>query len=423
MGANQRNRQKNLERKRAKRKAAQNKRSQSQGSSVGFGFRSITAAINAPIHECWISTDIFEQGMGHAVISKRLPDGQIAFSSFLVDAYCLGVKDCFFIIKTEFEFNDFKSKSEARFEIENIHQTCLRKLVEGAVEYANSLGFRPHKEYKASKLIFGDIDPTLCPRAFEYGKDGQPFYIAGPNDSQSRQDTIMRQLQKSHGDDGYHYMVGGPPPETDDDVAQKNVKLVSFSITTDPIEDEYSRRIPEEIEERIEELYRMAWNEPRAAIPILLEMIEKYPDVVQFRNYLAMAYSGAGDNKKSKQIILDLHQDEPDYFFGKLNYAEYCISERNLEEFSTIFDGHYDLDSLYPDRDEFHLSEVMGFYSVICRYFLAKGEHDTANSYYKLMLDIDPDNRVTKHIGKLMTSKTGLFQRIAQRIISNGEKE
>jgi hypothetical protein len=161
----------------------------------------------------------------------------------------------------------------------------------------------------------------------------------------------------------------------------------------------------------------MVWDRSKNAIPILEDLVDKYPEIVQFRNYLAMAYSGVRDHENSRKVIIQLHQDEPDYLFGKLNYAELCLSDGDIGKVPEIFGGHYDLHALYPDRDEFHISEVMSFFAIMCRYFIAKGESDKAGSYFKIMQDIDPDHRITKVVEKEMSP--GLFSKFIQKVSSN----
>jgi hypothetical protein len=398
MATNQRNKQKRLEQKRAKRKAAQKR--QSQGSTLASP-HNLSAVSKAPIHECWMSDAIFESGMGPVVISRRLPNGDIAFGVFLLDIFCLGVKDCFLSIKPEFEYDEFCRKSERQYVIENIHQTCARKIIEGAVDYAKNLGFKPHKDFKRDKLILGDIDQTMCPSSYEYGKDGKPFYISGPNDSRARQRTIMNQLDKLLGSDNYHFMTGDAPTE---EIDQKNVKLSSYTITTEPTTDKYSSRITADIKKKISELHGMTLEKPDQAIPLLVELVEKHPEIVQFRNYLASAYGAMGDEKNAKKVVLELYQDEPDYLFGKINYADYCLQDGDLEGFNGIFDGKYDLQLLYPDRDEFHISEAMSFFRLMCSYFLQKGDDERAKTYVNMMEDINPDHPETKVMQEALAS-------------------
>jgi tetratricopeptide (TPR) repeat protein len=415
MATNQRSRQKKLEQKRAKRKAAQKKKSQG-GILTGLSsLSSMTGLHKAPIHECWISTSLFEEGMGHVLISRRLTNGDIAFGFFLLDLYCLGIKDCFLKIEPEFAYNDFKVQSERRFTIENIHQTCAVKLIEGAVDYAKNLGFKPYKDYKKDKLIIGDIDSSLCPTSYEYGKDGKPCYIAGPHDNRERQRSIMKQLDKVLGSDNFNFLVGD---QLEEGVDHKNVRMSSLSITSEPIVDEYSKRITTEIKKEINILHHMLYSDPEKAIPILEDLIEKHPKVVQFWNFLGGAYKIVEDMENSRRIAYQLYQNEPNYLFGKINYADFCLDDGDLEKIPEIFNDKYDLQGIYPDRAEFHITEAMNFFYLMARYFMQKNDDKQAQTYVNMMEDIDPDYPATKAVKEAMKSKQSLVKSVMNGIFN-----
>ncbi|MFB3132619.1 MAG: hypothetical protein ACE10K_08885, partial [Rhodothermales bacterium] len=82
------------------------------------------------------------------------------------------------------------------------------KLVEESVDYARDLGFFPHKDYRKARKIFGDVDRAECKTEFEFGKDGKPFYVSGPYDSETKIRRIVDQLMERLGPDGFHFLVG-----------------------------------------------------------------------------------------------------------------------------------------------------------------------------------------------------------------------
>lgn len=61
-------------------------------------------------------------------------------------------------------------------------------LLEDAVEFAASF------DYRSVKLIFGDIDASAGQQLVAMSKDGKPFYISGPYDSESDSSEIMSKL-------------------------------------------------------------------------------------------------------------------------------------------------------------------------------------------------------------------------------------
>ena len=60
-----------------------------------------------PILETTVPTNMWDEGMGQAIIARQMPDGRIAFAVFLVDTYCLGVKNAFCDIRTPFQYREF----------------------------------------------------------------------------------------------------------------------------------------------------------------------------------------------------------------------------------------------------------------------------------------------------------------------------
>ena len=89
---------------------------------------------------------------------------------------------------------------------------CARKLIEGAVRYALDLGLPPHADYRIARLIFGDVRAEDCTEEYVFGREGKPFFCAGPNDSRAKCEQIIRTLHNHCGQGGYHFLVGGPLP-------------------------------------------------------------------------------------------------------------------------------------------------------------------------------------------------------------------
>ena len=155
------------------------------------------------------SANLFDSGCGYLVVSRFKADGRVEAGFFLVDVFCLGVKDADFR-----QFNsvdDYQERLLDRlFRDEDplrMMPAAGRKLTEDAVSYARGLGFSPHADYKKASRVFGGITTADCDEEFVFGKDGKPFYIQGPCESPQRAQSILRTLEARCGEDGYHYIV------------------------------------------------------------------------------------------------------------------------------------------------------------------------------------------------------------------------
>ncbi|MDQ6992184.1 MAG: hypothetical protein Q9M31_01810 [Mariprofundus sp.] len=162
-----------------------------------------------PIHECLVPDALFDQGIGHVIISRRKADGNLVLCMFLADIYCLGVKDAFFRTSSEYEYeHTIKAQIIEIFgPVKNVLPSCVRALIEGAVLYAHELGFSPHPDYKNAKGIFGNIDAASSPVSYTYGDNGKPFYIRGPSESPAQAKRIVAQLERKCGTGNYEYIV------------------------------------------------------------------------------------------------------------------------------------------------------------------------------------------------------------------------
>ncbi|HME01377.1 MAG TPA: hypothetical protein VKM93_29205 [Terriglobia bacterium] len=164
-------------------------------------------AVNAPIHESLVPANLFEQGLGNLVFSRALPDGRIALAVFLLDVFCLGVKNALFAIVARAEYAKRRSNWSPGESLQPMDPACFRKLVEGGVAYAHELGFNPHEDYAVARQIFGDVQGMDCPTRFEYGHDGKPFYISGPHETATQVRTILDQLQRRLGPGRFDVLV------------------------------------------------------------------------------------------------------------------------------------------------------------------------------------------------------------------------
>jgi hypothetical protein len=147
------------------------------------------------------------------LFSRKLPDGSVAAAIFLVDRYCLGVKNVTVAIRSHADYqSSIVRRMQSNYTLRNLSPATARKFVESAVAYAQDLGFAPHPDYHKAKLLFGDVDAGQASEELEFGKDGKPFFISGPHDDEQRCRQILNTLMRSRGPDQFHYLIqiGGP---------------------------------------------------------------------------------------------------------------------------------------------------------------------------------------------------------------------
>src|SRR5262245_10068756 len=181
MPADPKKRQKKLEKRAAKRKEKKHQviRVQSAGLPA-----QLSAAARFPVLNCWIGNTLESQGLGPVLLSRVFPNGQVAVALFLVDRYCLGVKDAFGEVLSRADYdNKYLRKMASTSPSRSVSPAEARKFLEEAVAYAQGLGLAPHPDYARALLLFGDVNPADSDATFTFGKDRKPFFINGPNDT------------------------------------------------------------------------------------------------------------------------------------------------------------------------------------------------------------------------------------------------
>ena len=126
---------------------------------------------------------------------------------YLIDIYCLGLKNTFYNPDVSYpEFRDliFNKPDEKHIgiDIDEAHS-----IIYGGIEYAENLGFKPHSDFKVTKFILKHREEIEFDDTIEFGKDGKPFYFAGPYDSKEKINKIYLQLQKSVGENNFDFVI------------------------------------------------------------------------------------------------------------------------------------------------------------------------------------------------------------------------
>jgi hypothetical protein len=169
----------------------------------------LKAADRWPIVTALVPENLWSSGIGNLLIARRMSDERLAIAAFLVDVFCLGVKNAFWKIVTPREFDSLRHDIERMGKLRSVAPDYFAKLVYQVVDYAQSLGFRPHRDFQEAQLLLAGMDPSQCGEEFQFGQNGQPLYIRGPSESPERARLIANRVD----DLGGKYVVRIDPAE------------------------------------------------------------------------------------------------------------------------------------------------------------------------------------------------------------------
>lgn len=170
--------------------------------------KSVAAGYSWPLYEAWITkkSQFWDNGVGYVIVSRK-NDNDIAIGAYLVDIYCLGVKDCYYRSTNISGYRNFLDMmADAAGSLELVDFVYANTLIHKAVEYAQLLGFKPYKDFTKLQKMLIDI-PISEKLKFNFGQDGKPLYIQGPYETAARAKKILQTLDMNVGVGNYHFIV------------------------------------------------------------------------------------------------------------------------------------------------------------------------------------------------------------------------
>lgn len=189
-----------LQRKREKKQIKRKKRE-------GSPLKNVSTPHSWPVYECWVSTDLWEEGIGYVIVVHKSNRDDIAMGVFLIDTFCLGIKNCFARLTNLYDYKAMLDRiwpsHENRKQVEPSYAATL---IYKAKEYAQGMGLKPHADFsKAEKFLNGIIIENAL--KFNFGKNGKPFYVQGPKETQRDVKNILSQLETNVGQGNYDFMM------------------------------------------------------------------------------------------------------------------------------------------------------------------------------------------------------------------------
>jgi hypothetical protein len=149
-------------------------------------------------------TEASDSGVASLLVAAPDRRGTQSVCGYLIDTWCLGVKNAIGPKRMHpRELEAFKRQYFRQWRSEGIPVPLelAQHLVLGAVDYARSLGFEPHPDFRRSRRALGSWDG---PSAITFGMNGKPLYVNGPYEDPQR---VLATLERSVGRDGFHYGV------------------------------------------------------------------------------------------------------------------------------------------------------------------------------------------------------------------------
>lgn len=162
-------------------------------------------ARSLPIHECTINIDWKESGMAQISVARKHTNGNITSCLYLIDLYCLGVKDTHYMFNSSpNEYREQQDEIDERTSLMLVEYALVHNIILAGIEFAEEFGFAPHKDYTSiTQFMLEEDNDDIELMEIECGMDGKPAYVRGPFDTDAKMKQIISRLEKTAGKDNY----------------------------------------------------------------------------------------------------------------------------------------------------------------------------------------------------------------------------
>ena len=189
--------------------------------------------------------------------------------------------------------------------------------------------------------------------------------------------------------------------------------LKQYKLSSDPHLLDKQNHINAEIHEIIENIHPDVLKGRKYLLKKLPRLIQQYPKAPIFKNLLASVHKERGEVDQAFKINRQLVKEHPDYLFGKLNFAIELLAQKDFEKITALLGNTMELQSLYPERDEFHIEEFISFNQIAVLYFLAQDDIEQAEIRTAMMTEANPDHPKTLHVNEEL--RHYMLMKVAER--------
>lgn len=355
---------------------------------------------------CYITENWDETGIANIMVSRKHTNGNFTLGIYLVDLKCLGIKDTAFKFNVDEEemdyFADFVGGNEIEYnEVHNI--------IYGAEVFADSCGFKPHKDWAITQFILEEDDDSIPLIDIEFGEGGVPAYYVGLDDDPAKVKQILATLDKNIGPGNYLFSSDDDEFEDDelllDGNSEKSFKQIYFTLTRaynnlgsekgafnldenlldeilNEIVEANSYSIDDYLEEEItecvdlhESVFEEKSDESIAHIQVLLA---ENPSNPYLYLELFLQYKLARLNHEADELAQKGMGLFPDFLYLRIFVAHAAMVDKELDKGLKLLNNQYYLNQAFPQRTAFSEGEFMFFYSALCHYFVEKGDFKNA---------------------------------------------
>jgi hypothetical protein len=307
-----------------------------------------TRARSLPIYKCLVSTDWQLHGIANVVVMRKHVNGNITAGIYLVDLYCLGIKDTFYFFnKPEEEI--FESINPDSLFLDETDYNFAHNIIYAGHDFALEFDIQPHKNFSITKYILEEDNEAIPVIDIPVGdEDGKPHLMV---DSSYNYGPVLVKLKKHAGEGNYTFTVNDDEygedddddedewEDDDDDEWEDDDELLgeiepgyldfndAAQVETDSLEKAVDQHSREPLDEMIIKT-ELLWRELAEEKPELLIDQDYLRETKEFQAYEDKMEQWAESSKKNLE--------ERENAFQQLKLLNLSSEERSIQEYINL---------------------------------------------------------------------------------------
>ena len=154
------------------------------------------------IGTCYVSEDMTSYGEGYVAVTRKHTGGRTSIAVYLIDTFCLGVKDSYFRLRLEEdELEELLDRAPA---IRECSYEEAHNWVYGAISWAEEAGIDPHKSFNVTQYMLEEDTDDIPLIEYDFGYKGKHLLVA---DSTAEVNRYLPLLEKNLGEGNYDYTI------------------------------------------------------------------------------------------------------------------------------------------------------------------------------------------------------------------------
>ena len=226
-------------------------------------------ARNLPIYKCYKGENPHNSREMLIMVVRQHKQGTFTYGSFLLDRWCIGVKDAMWNVYVDnVDLDELLNHYKRHLDIfEEIDYVEAHNWVYGAIAWAEDAGIHPHKDFNIAKYILEEDDDNVELIEYDFGLDGEHVLEAK---SQQDANKYLPALRHTLGEGNFRVMIS---PLLDDD-------FDDYDDYDDYDEDDYDDEDEDEDEDDDEDISdEEFWEKMKSWLKKLKERFGKSPSM------------------------------------------------------------------------------------------------------------------------------------------------